>query len=188
MQQPSFTGVILAGGASRRMGTDKGKMRLGGKSMLAIMRQKLLDAGATNIVVLGLADEKDGIADRHPGQGPAYAAAHYLDQQPIGSKHLFVPVDMPALDARLLRALGRQNYWARYGDFNLPFLGLSDGIKLPLPRRLYDLLTIKMAKRLPLPKGYHPSFVNLNSPDDCVAYTGRFPGHKTHAISAERTC
>jgi len=185
MSQPDFTGVILAGGASRRMGTDKGKLRLGGKTMLAVMREKLLDAGAKNIVVLGRADEDGGIADRHPGCGPVNAALHYLDTQRVGSKHLFVPVDMPALDRGLLRLLGSQNYWAQLGTYNLPFLAIADGIKLSVPKRLYDLLMIKMARRLPVPQASQNDFLNLNRPRDYAEYAAQSADHASMAIEIE---
>lgn len=172
MRGTTFTGVILAGGTSRRMGTDKGKMQLGGKPMLAIMRQKLLDAGASRIAVLGLPDEDGGIVDQQPGQGPVCAAVHYLDKQPLGSKHLFVPVDMPALDPLLLSRLARQSYWAHFAGYNLPFLGVADGIRLEPPRRLYELLMIKMARQLAVGGDGSEAFINLNSPQDYINYTG----------------
>lgn len=187
MKRSAFTGVILAGGASRRMGTDKCKMQLGGKPMLAIMRQKLLDAGARKIVVLGLANEDGGIADQNPGQGPVVAAVHYLAEQPLGSKHLFVPVDMPGLDAGLLEILACQNYWARFGTYNFPFLAVADGIKLTPPKRLYDLLVIKMARHLTATEINETSFVNLNSPDDYATFVGSAPRSGVRTIMAERT-
>jgi len=172
MSKPNFTGVILAGGASRRMGTDKTQLRLHGTPLLDLMRRKLVAAGAANIVVLGRPDKVGGLADKQPGAGPVVAAMQYLEQQPLGSKHLFVPVDMPALEPLRTNTLARQPYWAHFTGYNLPFLGLADGIKLDPPRRLYDLLMIKMARRLAVNADGGEAFINLNSPQDYINYTG----------------
>jgi len=163
---PDFTGVILAGGASRRMGTDKAMLRVNDKSLLEITRRLLLDAGAKRIVVLGRSDIDHGIADKYPGQGPVVAAMQYLENQTIGSKHLFVPVDMPALSFEILRPLALEAYWAHHVGNNMPFLAIADGIALAPPKRLYELLTIKMARRLPLATNNRVCFSNLNTPKD----------------------
>ena len=172
MSKPNFTGVILAGGASRRMGTDKTQLRVKGTPLLDLMRGKLAAGGAGNIVVLGRAEKEGGLADKQPGAGPVVAAMQYLEQQPFGSKHLFVPVDMPALEPSRINTLARQPYWAHFTGYNLPFLGLADGIKLEPPRRVYDLLMIKMARRLAVNADGGEAFVNLNNPQDYIKYAG----------------
>ena len=175
MIKPFFTGVILAGGASRRMGTDKAVLRVDGSPMLDLIRQKLTEAGAEKVVILGRGNVQDGIADSEPGAGPVCAAVQYLEQQPHRSKHLFVPVDMPALSPALLTALACQDRWAYFADHNLPFLAIADGTKIAPPRRLQDLLRAKDARRLTLPENCFDPFVNLNDPTDFARYVGRKP-------------
>ena len=46
-----FDGIVLAGGKSKRMGTDKSEIILNGKSFLQIQTDKLRDLGADRIYV-----------------------------------------------------------------------------------------------------------------------------------------
>ncbi len=48
-----FDGIVLAGGKSKRMGTDKSEILLGGTSFLQIQTKKLRDLGASRIYVSG---------------------------------------------------------------------------------------------------------------------------------------
>ncbi len=71
-----FEGAVLAGGASRRMGTDKAFVEVDGLTLLQRVTAALHDAGAASVVVvggdaarvndLGLAHVEDG----WPSQGP----------------------------------------------------------------------------------------------------------------------
>lgn len=71
-----FSGVVLAGGASRRMGRDKALLEVGGRPMVLAAVEALNGAGAAEVVVVG----GDGpslralgltvVADEHPGEGP----------------------------------------------------------------------------------------------------------------------
>lgn len=49
--KPKFTGIILAGGKSSRMGTDKALLHLNGKSFLEIQIEKLCRIGAGEILI-----------------------------------------------------------------------------------------------------------------------------------------
>ncbi len=73
---PAFTGAVLAGGASRRMGRDKALMPVRGRPMACIVADVLREAGAAEVVVVG-GDRPaltrlglDVRADRWPGEGP----------------------------------------------------------------------------------------------------------------------
>lgn len=74
--QAVFDGVVLAGGASRRMGTDKALIEIDGVPMVTIAVDALREAGARDVWVVGgdrAAIEGLGhrwVADRHPGEGP----------------------------------------------------------------------------------------------------------------------
>jgi len=173
MENLNFTGVILAGGASRRMGTDKASLRVQGLTLLTVMKQKLVEAGASKVAVLGRENMTDGIVDQCPGAGPVVAVLDYLKNQPLGSRHLIVPVDMPALAPADLALLGAQRYWAFFSGHNLPFLAVADAIELMPSRRIRDLLFIKMARQLELPQGREASFANLNTPSDFAAFSNQ---------------
>ena len=72
----TFDGAVLAGGASRRMGTDKAFIELGGATLLARVGGALFDAGATSVFVVGgnAARVKESgfcfVEDDWPTQGP----------------------------------------------------------------------------------------------------------------------
>ncbi len=127
-------GLVLAGGASRRMGRDKAHLSVQGQSLTQIMVSKLRAAGCDTVMVSG----PHGIADIYPGQGPLagiHAAFAHMDD---AEAMLIVPVDMPALCVRSLHALGETPGDAvLYKHQSLPLkLVLNDEIRC----RLEDIL------------------------------------------------
>jgi molybdenum cofactor guanylyltransferase len=74
---PRFSGAILCGGESRRMGRDKALIRVGGTPMVVRVAEALWIAGAREVFAVGR--EPDALAslglvtvpDRRPGAGPA---------------------------------------------------------------------------------------------------------------------
>lgn len=73
---PIFSGVVLTGGASRRMGRDKALVEVGGRALAVRVAQALRDAGAGQVFAVGGALDAlsdlglDAVADDHPGEGP----------------------------------------------------------------------------------------------------------------------
>ncbi len=103
------SGVVLAGGASTRMGTDKRFLRLGGKPLLLWTLERLRPL--VDDVVLAALDVSSfadwGVrlaADRYPGQG-VLAGMHAGLAAARGEWAMVVGGDMPLLDAGLIRAL-----------------------------------------------------------------------------------
>jgi molybdenum cofactor guanylyltransferase len=92
-------GVVLAGGASRRMGCDKALIELDGETLLDRARRLLRATECAHLCVMGRSDVGDGLEDREPGAGPgralhdALAHARALELDGV----LAVPVDMPCL-------------------------------------------------------------------------------------------
>ncbi|GAB1596388.1 molybdenum cofactor guanylyltransferase [Lysobacter claricitrinus] len=99
-----FTGVVLAGGRSSRMGRDKAVLVLDGRTLLDRAIDVLRDAGATNVIVSGDRSMHDGVADRIPDAGPVGGIASVLSRVPDGAM-VVIPVDVPLLDAVTLRTL-----------------------------------------------------------------------------------
>lgn len=72
----AFSGAVLAGGASSRMGTDKAMIQLGDARLVEIAANALSSAGARDVCVVGgdrAAIEGLGLAyvpDQFPGEGP----------------------------------------------------------------------------------------------------------------------
>ena len=102
-----WTGVVLAGGRSSRMGQDKARLPWQGQPLLQHMVGLLQAAGAAQVVVSGDYPEAGGIADGTPGLGPLGGIASVARTLPDGPL-LLVPVDMPRLSAGLLAALAVQ--------------------------------------------------------------------------------
>lgn len=74
--RPPFSGAVLTGGASRRMGQDKALLPVGGRALVTVAAAALREAGAVEVLAVGgdaaaLADlGLRTVADRFPGQGP----------------------------------------------------------------------------------------------------------------------
>lgn len=114
---PGWTGAVLIGGRSRRMGRDKALMRdAAGQTWLARILSTLRAAGASRCLAVGraplspeLRDElrrldADLALDRRPGLGPLAGLEAALSASPT-PWCLVVACDMPAADPALLRGL-----------------------------------------------------------------------------------
>jgi molybdopterin-guanine dinucleotide biosynthesis protein A len=112
-----LTGIVLAGGASRRMGRDKAFLDLGGRPLIAHVIERMAQVCAEVLVVAGDVQPYAGldarlVEDRFRGVGVLgglhaglAAAAHELA--------LAVGCDMPFLEPDLLRAFAG---WAEGAD------------------------------------------------------------------------
>ncbi|AXK71497.1 molybdenum cofactor guanylyltransferase [Lysobacter sp. TY2-98] len=101
-----FTGVVLAGGRSSRMGRDKAMLVVDGCTLLDRAIAVLRDAGATTVLVSGDRPLHGGIGDRVPFAGPVGGIASVLPEVADGAT-VVVPVDLPDLDvATLVQLLG----------------------------------------------------------------------------------
>jgi molybdenum cofactor guanylyltransferase len=100
--------IVLAGGASRRMGRPKQDLPLGGRSLLESVVAAARAAAAEVVLVgdrdaaarLGVRGEDDRIA----GAGPLSGLAGGLAACPPGV-HALLACDLPFVDAAVLRAL-----------------------------------------------------------------------------------
>ncbi len=106
----SFTGAVLAGGASSRMGRDKALIDLDGRPLVAAAAEALSGAGAGSVMVIGgdgaalAALGLDARPDDHPGEGPlgGILTALRLSADPIV---MILACDMPAIDAATVAAI-----------------------------------------------------------------------------------
>ena len=105
----NFTGIILAGGKSQRMGTDKGLLPLKGKPFVSHIYEALKPIVGDNIVVvssnadydaLGYTRIEDLIADKGP-VGGLYTAL----KQSKTKFNLVLSVDVPLVSTDLLQWL-----------------------------------------------------------------------------------
>lgn len=102
---PPFSGAVLAGGQSTRMGTDKAFVEIEGRTLVARTAGVLEVAGAAEVFVVGgdaarLAEA--GLRhepDARPGAGPLAATATALDRA-VHDLVLVVACDLPDLGPR----------------------------------------------------------------------------------------
>lgn len=167
--------LILAGGRSRRMGTDKARLPMANSTLLGWQRERL---GALGLDVWH--SGPDGIVDLWPDfRGPLAGLYSALVQCPEVGFWLLVPVDMPALSLERLSALLHQMHLesvpVAYRDAPLPlavpatatlrdtlagWLNQTDG-----PRSLRSLMSHFNGRWLTEPLGEQDR-LNVNTPED----------------------
>jgi len=96
-----LAGLVRAGGASKRMGRDKARLPIKGKTLGEIMADTLRAAGCEPVLISGPND----IQDVYPGQGPLAGIHAAFDHMGKAEAMLVVPVDMPALSTQSLKVL-----------------------------------------------------------------------------------
>lgn len=100
--RPPFHGIVLAGGASRRMGRDKAFVEVDGKPL--IHHALAAVAGAACRTVIGGDPDRigplgvDHLADAVPGAGPVPAIAAAL-QASVAPLTVILPCDLPFITA-----------------------------------------------------------------------------------------
>ncbi|GBF34209.1 molybdopterin-guanine dinucleotide biosynthesis protein MobA [Desulfocucumis palustris] len=109
IQMNSVTGVVLAGGKSGRMGTDKAVLNIGGRSMLDRVMHELFRLFDQVLLVTGEADQRGYpgvrvIRDIYPGCGPL--GGIHAGLKAAGTPYIFVTgCDMPFVRAELMACL-----------------------------------------------------------------------------------
>ncbi len=153
------------------MGSDKAELLYRGQTFLERAKTLLGQAGCSPVLVSGRPDLPEGIPDRQPGQGPARAildALTGISGQCPGA--LFIPIDMPLLEADDLRPLIPENperacAWASHplpayfpASVSLPDAAEIRSVKYLLSR--YDVEWLEIAA------SQIRRFGNINSPED----------------------
>ena len=125
-----FTGYVLAGGQSTRMGRDKALLEIGGQPLIR-SAVNLLKTLTDQVVILG-PTEKYGflglpvLPDLVPSRGPLSAIYTGLERSET-AVNLFLACDMPLMDGTFLKLLAER---APLGDAVL--MRLDDGSLEPL--------------------------------------------------------
>jgi len=105
-----FSGAVLTGGSSSRMGTDKAFVEIDGVPMAGRARHALVAAGAAEVLAIGGDSRRlatlgfDARPDSAPGEGPL---AGIIDALAAATESLVVVLacDQPEVGARLIRRL-----------------------------------------------------------------------------------
>lgn len=98
-----LSAVILAGGQSSRMGTDKATLSIQGKSLLEHCVERIKVSGCDHIRISR--NQPGYLQDRVKNAGPLGGIEAAMHQIPAGELLLVVPVDMPLLGPELLSEL-----------------------------------------------------------------------------------
>ncbi len=107
MKIENVSGIILAGGDSRRMGTDKAELKLGDQTLAEIQVLKLRQLGIDDIMISGYDRPVEGtraVSDIYSGKGPI-GGIHACMKAARKPACLVVSVDAPLFPAEWLEKL-----------------------------------------------------------------------------------
>jgi len=175
-------GVVLAGGLSTRMLTDKSQLLWQGKILLEHTSKLLSDAGCDQVVISSNAPSY--INDRYPDAGPLAgieACLNYVSSNIKSAETMLImPVDMPVMTIELLKNLLQQ---AKPDNAVFYSLGRFPLI-LPVNDKLNELLTDTLKQHqsgsgvsvrqlltkidcqvLDIDKDQQSAFINCNTPE-----------------------
>jgi molybdopterin-guanine dinucleotide biosynthesis protein A len=178
-------GAILAGGKSRRMGTDKTRLKIGESNLLEHARH-IFSVSKINTVLIS---HPAHIPDRIRDCGPLGGIDAILDaSKEICSHVVFMPIDMPMMKPSLLRQLySPPNLLGllktcdpviaavRFSQFVFPFRlantpTVRDIVKARLDQgRQLSLMALQSeleCLEINIPDSQNTAFTNLNSPED----------------------
>ena len=186
-----LAGVVLAGGKSRRLGTDKALLRLNGRTLLAATVETLLPVCQEVIIVTNTPEAHAHpaarqVGDAFPGKGSLGGVYSGLSAA-VAPRCLAVACDMPFLNPAVISYMA-----ALDGDHDVIIPRLHSHVEplhaiysctcLPYMRDLLDRGNLKIidffprvrvryvegAELAPLDPE-HRSFLNINTPQDLAA-------------------
>lgn len=164
-----FSCILLAGGQSSRMGQDKALLRVGTRSLLEYMHDKIQGLGCSDIIVSR--NQPGYVADTFPGQGPLSGLHACLPHCRYPSV-LVVPVDMPSLTEDTLLPL-LQHEAAYYQKCALPcVLTNSDRLQQDIHTQLSSpngkrsvFALLQRVEATALPRQSETQLINTNTPE-----------------------
>ncbi|MCC7441563.1 MAG: NTP transferase domain-containing protein [Bdellovibrionales bacterium] len=181
-----WLGAVLAGGRSTRMGRDKRFLWCDGEALIdrvARVVASALDVPTSRVVLLGDVPGRRCIPDQNPGLGPLGGIGSIVNSVEIlgrATHCLVVPVDLPLIEAGMLRRLMEfpaEVKAARFEGQELPLAFLaSDQARALLDGRIASaepsFRSISLWFRdlqgveLPLGAGERAQLLNANTPQD----------------------
>ena len=186
MLRSEITGIVIAGGNSRRMGADKGLILFGGKPLISYPVEKLLET-CTQVIISANSHHYDFLGlpvinDLATGGGPMMGIWSSLMSSST-EYNLVLSCDMPLITAGLLQHLidsanGCTAAIAWHRGFAEPLCGIySRSLMKELENHIregkFKLITflekieacqIEIDKKLPF---YHENlFLNVNTPQE----------------------
>ncbi|WP_308636772.1 molybdenum cofactor guanylyltransferase [Paenibacillus silvisoli] len=190
--EKGLCGIILAGGQSRRMGTDKALLRIGETTLLRRLADQMAALGLSRIVLsvgdggreavyreqlAGLAANVVYVSDRYPDCGPLAGLHAALSALPEPGYGFVMACDMPLLSPSLFRRMAQTAATSREPDVirteGQPFHALyhtriADTLAKRLEQRdlrVMGLLGDLDTILLDCEPEEEAAFVNLNNPE-----------------------
>ncbi len=180
----SLNGVILAGGHSSRMGTDKALLSLDGETLLERAKHLLFECGATKVTVC----RNDG--------NPAHINDQFKDSGPLGGIHaaltedsslptLVIPVDLPLMHSSELSRLIDEGFThqrtSHFDNLYIPiFIWNPETLLEGLTQRLEEGKGLSLKRffaereECSIPCKEDQSLLNANTPEEWQEILERF--------------
>ncbi len=154
MTAPEVTGVLLAGGSSRRLGRDKALVRLAGKTLLESGVEKLAAVCGRVVVSVGsrrlaLPPGVSAVSDRLPDRGPLAGLEAGL-QAGEGGPALVLACDLPGMTIEVLEALVERHRELPSAGPSSDTSSLADAIVLRSGGRIQPLCGLYAVSCLPV--------------------------------------
>jgi len=189
MIKKKVTGIVLAGGASSRMGKDKGLCEFKGKTLVTYAIEALLPLCDTILISSNNVDDyqKFGyqvVVDEYKGIGPI--GGIYSSLKKSTTKHnLIISCDTPYLNTQLLEFIleNSNNYDIVVPTHSNSFIeplaayyssGIVNKLETSIKRSDYKLMNflnkvkLKSINVVAIPDFSNKLFINLNTPDDLL--------------------
>ena len=192
MNSMNFSGIVLNGGLSSRMGTSKGEMEFLGRPLIERSIDALLEAGASEVIIVGgkpfVANTKDvrSVEDVYPGEGPLGGLITGLMNARM-VQAVVLSNDLMSIDGSTIRRILDFSHQA---DLAIPIAGAVPQVLTALwkvscvkvlesafksgSRSLKSVLTnLDVVEILELDDA---KFVNANTPSDIIEYIATLEG------------
>lgn len=179
--KPAIYALILCGGESRRMGSDKASLIYKGQSLLEHTKKIVSSAGIEKIFSVG--KDNHDIQDPQAFQGPAFATVSALStlKNAIDQSCSFIvlPVDMPLMSVDMLSTLVKtsasRNISCYFENHPFPFvlyqpfkhlLSIESMLSTGKSPSIRALLSTMNAQSIPMSIYSSASFLNVNTVEE----------------------
>ena len=164
-------GIVLAGGRSSRMGTNKALLRYKDTPLVEHMKSLLVQAGLNDVFISGDVPGYACLPDQACYQGPAQAMIQLLRHfEGRYRRLLFVPVDMPLIEIDALRGLLKGDGSVYYGGYPLPACLLTGG-REESAQSVRELLESRRAQAISFLSAWEDGMANLNTQQEWESAT-----------------
>jgi len=165
LDRRGIVGVVLAGGKSSRMGTNKAFLSYNQVPLIDHMQLILRSTGLGRVLISGSVDGYECIPDREKFQGPVKAIEDIMFANADVKGFLFIPVDMPLLYPEILEALLSCPDGGYFEDRPLPIY-ISAPYKRTNARSIRQMLKELEIKPINMPEPFVPYMKNINTPEE----------------------